>query len=277
MADTTHLSDFSWDPLQYNRFSDERGRPFADLLARVVLDRPPELVVDLGCGSGELTAGLLSRWPSASVIGVDSSAEMVASAERLRGGLPSADAARLRFVEADLSTWTPPAPVDVMTSNAALQWVPGHLDLLPALMSRLAPGGRLAVQVPGNHDAPAHALLRDLRRTPRWSPLVGPDVAPGLDRRLAVAEPAEYLAALAGGGFAADVWETTYLHLLTGEDAVLQWMRGTGARPTLAALPDDATRAAFEADYAELLRTAYPRQPFGTVLPFRRLFMVAGR
>ncbi len=271
MAD---VAEFSWDPVQYNRFSDERGRPFADLLARVALDRPAGLVVDLGCGSGELTAGLLTRWPSASVIGVDSSAEMIAAADRLRAGLPPADAARLRFIEADLSSWTPPGPVDVITSNAALQWVPGHLDLLPTLMGRLAPGGRLAVQVPGNHDAPAHALLRELRRTPRWSPLVGPDVAPGLDRRLAVAEPADYLATLARAGFAADVWETTYLHLLTGEDAVLQWMRGTGARPTLAALPDDATRAAFEADYAALLRDAYPPQPFGTVMPFRRLFLV---
>ncbi|MBK7622211.1 MAG: methyltransferase domain-containing protein [Kineosporiaceae bacterium] len=271
MAD---VAEFSWDPVQYNRFSDERGRPFADLLARVALDRPAGLVVDLGCGSGELTAGLLTRWPSASVIGVDSSAEMIAAADRLRAGLPPADAARLRFIEADLSSWTPPGPVDVITSNAALQWVPGHLELLPTLMGRLAPGGRLAVQVPGNHDAPAHALLRELRRTPRWSPLVGPDAAPGLDRRLAVAEPADYLATLARAGFAADVWETTYLHLLTGEDAVLQWMRGTGARPTLAALPDDPTRAAFEADYAALLRDAYPPQPFGTVMPFRRLFLV---
>ena len=270
----TDVTDFSWDPLQYNRFSDERGCPFADLLARVALDRPAGLVVDLGCGSGELTAGLLTRWPSASVIGVDSSAEMIASAERLRRSMPPADAARLRFIEADLSSWTPPGPVDVITSNAALQWVPGHLELLPTLMDRLAPGGRLAVQVPGNHDAPAHALLRELRRTPRWSRLVGPNVAPGLDRRLAVAEPADYLATLARAGFAADVWETTYLHLLTGEDAVLQWMRGTGARPTLAALPDDATRAAFEADYAALLRDAYPPQPFGTVMPFRRLFLV---
>lgn len=272
MAD---VAEFSWDPVQYNRFSDERGRPFADLLGRVVLDRQPGLVVDLGCGSGELTAGLLTRWPAASVIGVDSSAEMIAAAERLRRSLPPADAARLRFIEADLSSWTPPGPVDVITSNAALQWVPGHLELLPTLMDRLAPGGRLAVQVPGNHDAPAHALLRELRRTPRWSRLVGPNVAPGLDRRLAVAEPADYLATLARAGFAADVWETTYLHLLTGEDAVLQWMRGTGARPTLAALPDDPTRAAFEADYAALLRDAYPPQPFGTVMPFRRLFLVS--
>ncbi|MBL8931047.1 MAG: methyltransferase domain-containing protein [Kineosporiaceae bacterium] len=270
------MTAFAWDPVQYNRFGDERGRPFDDLLARVTPAGDPHLVVDLGCGPGQLTASLLSRWPASSVIGVDSSAEMIVAAEQVRAGLPDAHARRWHLAQADLRDWAPPRPVDVLISNATLQWVPGHLDLLAGWVACLAPGGWLAVQVPGNHEAPSHAILRELRHSSRWAPLVGPDVAPGLDRRMAVAEPAAYLAALAAAGCTTDVWETTYLHVLPGEDAVLEWVRGTGARPTLAALPE-ASRAEFEAEYGARLREAYPRREFGTVLPFRRIFVVARR
>jgi len=262
-----------WDPQQYTIYADERGRPFADLLARV---RPPgapsgdpALVVDLGCGPGTLTAGLTARWPGARVIGVDSSAEMIAQARLLETG-------RLSFVEADLRTWTPPGPVDVLVTNATLQWVPDHLALLPRLVAALAPGGVLALQVPHNFGAPSHVLLHELRNAPRWRPLVGDDAAPSLDRAASSGEAVDYLAALAGAGCAVEAWETTYLHVLTGADPVLEWMRGTGARPTLAGLPD-ADRAEFEREYAAALRTAYPARPYGTVLPFRRVFAVAVR
>jgi len=252
-----------WDPEQYLRFADERARPFHDLLARVRAT-DPTVIVDLGCGPGTSTRELAARWPGAVVEGVDDSPEMIGRARAEVG-----DAVRLTL--ADLRDWTPEEPVDVLVSNATLQWVPAHIDLLDRFAGFLAPEGWLAIQVPGNVHEPSHAALRELAATGRWR-----DRLAGV-RWPAVEEPATYLARLARLGLRADVWETTYLQVLPGEDAVLAWMRGTGLRPVLAALPDDDDRAAFETAYAERLRQAYPRHDAGTVLPYRRIFAVATR
>ncbi|MGH3367832.1 MAG: methyltransferase domain-containing protein [Nocardioidaceae bacterium] len=254
----------SWDPTTYLAFGDERARPFFDLVARIGAEAP-ERVVDLGCGPGTLTATLRERWPSSEVRGVDASAEMVAAAERL------ADE-RLSFEVADLCEFRPRVPVDVLVSNATLHWVPHQgaalEPFLASLLRSLAPGGWLAFQVPGNFGAPVHTLLRALASDPRFADHTTGLTWPGS------AEPDEYLAALLGLGCRVQVWETTYLHVLGGPDPVLRWISGAGARPVLQALPD-LPRAEFEAEYAEALREAYPARPFGTVLPFRRIFAVA--
>lgn len=247
-----------WDPGQYARFSTERARPFFDLVARVGA-RTPAYVVDVGCGSGELTALLAQRWPDADVEGVDSSAEMLARAPT---GVP-----RLRFVQADAATWRPSRRPDVVVSNAALQWVDGHESVLRELASGLAPGGWLAVQVPGNVDAASHVLLREIAA--RW--------LPELPRRpTTVLDPAGYAALLGGCGLHVDAWETTYLHVLPGPDPVLEWVRGTALRPVLAALAPDRCEA-FLAEYGAALRAAYPPGRHGTPLPFRRVFAVGQR
>jgi trans-aconitate 2-methyltransferase len=256
-----------WDPGQYLRFGDERGRPFADLLARVNAESPG-YVVDLGCGPGHLTAVLAERWPEAHVLGVDNSPEMIAAAN---AGISAASRGRLSFALADIRDWQPGRPVDVFVSNAVLQWVPGHMDLLTRWVSALAPGGWLAVQLPGNFDQPSHAILLDLARSSTWRPLLG-DVR--LNRQ--AEDPAAYLDVLARAGCRVDAWETTYLHLLQGDDPVLEWYKGTGLRPVLAALPPQRT-ADFLAEYAARAREAYPPAPYGTVLPFRRVFVVAAR
>jgi trans-aconitate 2-methyltransferase len=247
-----------WDPDRYLLHADERGRPFVDLLARVGAERPAR-VVDLGCGPGGLTALLAARWPDAEVVGVDSSPEMVARAR--------ADVPGVRFVEDDLRSWSPEGPVDVLLSNATYQWVPGHLDLLPGLVGHLAPGGWLALQVPGNHDEPSHVLLRDLAADPRFAPYTRGVARPQSH------DPEVYADALLDLGLRVDAWETTYLHRLHGEDPVFGWISGTGARPVLQALPDDL-REVFVADYQAALREAYPAGPHGTTLPFRRVFAV---
>jgi len=251
----------SWDPETYLRFSDERSRPFADLTQRIGADAPLT-VVDLGCGPGRLTATLAERWPGGQVLGLDSSPEMVDRAGELSGD-------RLSFEVGDLRSWTPERPVDVIVSNAALQWVPDHRALLPALVDRLAPGGWLAFQVPGNFDQPSHRLLRELAADPRFG-------LPHEVERPRAFDPDVYLADLSALGLQVDAWETTYLHVLPGENPVFTWISGTGARPILQALPADR-REAFVAEYQGLLRAAYPPQPFGTVLPFRRVFAVARR
>jgi trans-aconitate 2-methyltransferase len=256
----------SWDPAGYLRFGGERARPFVDLMARVGADAPGS-VVDLGCGEGTLTASLSRRWPGARVTGVDSSPEMLAAAAA------SAVPGRVDFVAGDVREWAPGGGADVVVSNAVLHWVPGHERLLTRWAGWLPPGGWLAVQVPGNFRAPTHALLAQLCRSPRWADRLAAE-APRPD---AVLEPAGYLDVLTSSGLVTDVWETTYLHVLTGADPVLGWVRSTVLRPVLALLPhDDAAR--FADEYAAALRSAYPPGDDGTtVLPFRRLFAVGRR
>lgn len=253
-----------WNPEQYGKYADERGRPFAELIARVRAEAP-RTVVDLGCGPGNLTVTLLDRWPTATVHGVDSSAEMIAVARELA-------VERLRFEVADLRDWitaTSPASVDVIVSNATLQWLPDQLDLLPELVERLRPGGWLAIQIPGNGEAPSHAILRELAGRSPYA-----EYAADVALRPDVPGPADYVAALSAQDCVVDAWETTYSHLLAGDNAVLEWVKGTGARPVLQALPE-GLRAGFEKEYGDLLAGAYPRREFGTLLPFRRIFAVA--
>jgi trans-aconitate 2-methyltransferase len=252
-----------WDPGQYLRYAGERARPFFDLLARVGAD-DPGYVADLGCGPGNLTAALAGRWPDAEIVGVDNSPEMIAAAREQAHGRD-----RLSFTLGDIRDWRPDRRLDVLLSNAALQWVPGHLDVVRRWPGLLAPGGWLAFQLPGNFDQPTHTVLLDLTRSERWAPLLG-----GVRLNRQARSPAEYLDLLAGAGCAVDAWETTYLHVLSGPDPVVQWYRGTGLRPVLAAL-DPGQAEQFIAEYAERVAAAYPPRPYGTVLPFRRVFVVA--
>jgi trans-aconitate 2-methyltransferase len=251
-----------WDPRTYLEFADERSRPFVDLLSRVQA-ADPKLVVDLGCGPGQLTASLADRWPTAQIVGLDSSPEMITQATGFAGQ-------RVRFLVQDLRDWRPGTPVDVIISNATLQWVPGHRELLPVFISALSPDGWLAFQVPGNFDEPSHRLLRQLAADSRYAPLLSDLAWPDS------ADAAAYLDDLAELGCSVDGWETTYLHVLSGPNPVFRWIIGTGARPVLQALPDDQ-RAEFVAEYQQLLAEAYPSRPYGTVLPFRRIFVVAHR
>ena len=260
----------SWDPRAYGRFSSERSRPFADLVAQVRTETP-RLVVDLGCGHGPATLTLAQLWPDARVVGVDASESMLESARELdRDG-------RVEWVQSDLREWDPAslgeAP-DVVVTSSTLQWVPGHLDLLDAWVHALSEGGWLALQVPGNFDAPSHRLMRE---TAEHHERAG-ELTAALDLP-AVGEPATYLRYLARLGCDVDAWETTYLHVLdpAGEDVnpVLTWVTATGLRPVLDILTDEEERAAFLEPYAAHLTEAYPRTPAGVLFPFRRVFAVA--
>lgn len=250
-----------WNPVQYDLFAGHRATPFFDLVSRVGAEAPRR-VVDLGCGPGSLTRTLVERWPEAEVSGLDSSQAMI---ETARGQDP---APRLRFELADIAAWTPSAEDDVVVTNAALQWVPGHRSLLPGWFDALPPGGWFAMQVPGSSVLPSHVILRDLVESQRWAELLG-----GIVRQDPVASASDYLGDLLEAGLEAQTWETTYQQLLPGADPVLEWVRGTALRPVLEALDGDEATA-FEAEYAALLREAYPATRFGTVYPFRRVFAV---
>jgi trans-aconitate 2-methyltransferase len=252
-----------WDPAQYATYGDHRARPFTDLVARLDLTDPAH-IADLGCGTGELTARLARHWPHATIEAIDTSPEMIAAARA--HAIPG----RLTFTTGDVRAWTPRRPTDLIISNAVLHWIPGHTDLLPHWAGTLPPGGRLAFQVPGNHAAPSHTLLRDLCATPRWR-----DRLDGLIPQRPVLDPTGYLDLLTRHGCHVDTWETTYTHVLQGDDAVLEWVKGTALRPILTALNPHETRD-FLGDYSALLRDAYPPTPYGTVYPFRRIFVIAG-
>lgn len=256
-----------WDPAKYVQFASHRDRPFFELIARIN-EAAPARVVDLGCGPGPLTAALADRWPDARVTGLDASPEMIekASADHQRP--------KLDFAEADAGSWAPESETDILISNAMMQWIPGHRELMARWLDALKAGAWFAAQVPGNFEAPSHALMRELAAKPHWAHRLQGLVL----RKDAVAVPDTYLRLMLERGFQADVWETTYEQVLRGPDPVLDWVRGTALRPILSVL-DQADASDFEAEYAELVRKAYP--PFAgpegeqlTVFPFRRIFMV---
>jgi trans-aconitate 2-methyltransferase len=252
----------AWDPEIYLTFAAERTRPAAELLARVPL-KAPRRAIDLGCGPGNSTALLAARWPQAEIEGLESSPEMLVKAK--------ASGVRARWIAGEVETWQPETPYDVVFSNATLHWIADHRALLPRLMGFVAEGGALAFQVPRNFHFPSHVLMREVAESgPCAQKLAGA-------RKINVEEPETVFDILAPLSKSLDIWETSYLHVLEGEDPVLDWVSGTGLRPFLAPLDADE-REAFLADYRARLREAYPRRADGkTLFPFKRLFAVAMR
>ena len=253
-----------WDPAQYERFRGERARPFFDLLSRVP-DGPVRLVADLGCGTGELTRTLLARWPQATVFGVDHSQEMLARAAE--GSLHE----RLRFVHADLARWEPEAPLDRIVSNAALQWLPDHAELLERLTRFLAREGVLAVQVPHNRGEGAFRLLDELVLESPWRERLR-----AAGRRPSIETPAFYAERLLGLGLEVELWETVYHHRMARASEIVEWMKGTALRPLLAVLAPPEQGEFLDALLARVT-PLHPRGPHGIFFPFRRLFFVARR
>ena len=252
----------SWNPRQYSRFAGQRLRPAIDLIARIPIEHP-QTVVDLGCGTGNVTRILRNRWPDAKISGVDGSPQMLAEARK-------AGEADITWQQTDLVAWNAVAKYDLVFSNAALHWLDDHPALFARLAGSIAAGGVLAVQMPRNFAAPSHTLMHDLAASPPWR-----DSLSKLLRLAPVLAPEAYYNLLAPHVRALDIWETEYLQILEGEDPVVEWTKGTWLAPLLAALAPDAGTA-FEAEYRRRVAKAYPRQPDGrTLFPFRRLFIVA--
>lgn len=254
----------SWNADQYLRFAAERTRPCRDLVTTITLDAP-QRIVDLGCGPGNSTAVLAQRWPNAALLGVDNSEAMIAAAKK--------DASRTDFVVGEIGSWSPNSPFDLIFSNASLQWVENHEALFPRLLRFVAPGGAMAAQVPCNIAAPAHEIMRELARHPEFQAFFGGGV-----REWFVHEPAFYYDVLAPHATQVDIWTTEYLHILPNAQAIVEWYKGTGLRPFLDRLPNEAIRLRFLELYEEAITRAYPARPDGKViLPFLRLFLIAYR
>jgi trans-aconitate 2-methyltransferase len=258
------MTTMQWDPTQYLTYGDHRLRPFVELMNRVLAKNPAN-IVDLGCGPGNATALLSERWPEASVVGVDNSEEMIADAKARE--IPG----RLRFALGDAYSVSSASQIDVLISNATFQWVPGHLQEFPRYVEMLAPDGWFAFQVPGMRLSPSHSLIYDLAGSPRWVDQLGPFI-----RQNEIESTEQYIETLTSRGCDVDAWETTYFQLLEGDDAVLEWTKGSSLRPFTSAL-SEADGAEFVAIVKEGLAKAYPQGSAGTIYPFRRVFVVAHR
>jgi trans-aconitate 2-methyltransferase len=253
-----------WDPEQYERFRDYRDRPARDLIARLPADLEPGEVWDLGCGTGEHAALFKRRWPTASVHGLDNSADMLAKGRALPEDVD--------WVEGDMGTWRPEGAVDLIFTNAALHWLPDHGKLFPALAGDLTNGGVLACQMPMSFEADQHRLLRETANDGPWSGKLR-----DLDAVKPLGSPRDYYDWLSPLCRDVDVWTTTYLQVLSGENPVYEWMLGTGLRPYVDRLTGSELEA-FSDAYRARLSKAFPRRPDGsTLLPFARLFLVARR
>jgi len=253
-----------WSPAQYLQFEDERTRPPRDLLARVPLDHVAN-AVDLGCGPGNSTELLIERFGVDVVSGMDNDAAMLSAA---RKRLP-----RTRFIEADVTSWQPDTPPDLLFSNAVFQWVPDHLTILGRLMDTLAEGGVLAVQMPDNVMEPSHQLMEDVAKEAPWRGLL----EAGSQGRESLPAPSVYYERLSRKAAHIDIWHTAYYHRLADAAAIVEWFKGSALRPYLEALPPDQ-REAFTAEYRQRIAKAYPPMADGSVLlRFPRLFIVASR
>ncbi|MCH7713209.1 MAG: methyltransferase domain-containing protein [Chloroflexi bacterium] len=251
----------NWNPSQYLRFGNERLQPVIDLIGRIPLESP-RVIYDLGCGTGSGTVILKERWPGARVTGVDSSEAMLEKTRTLEAGV--------FWQHSDLNAWEPSAPADLLFSNAVFHWLDDHHALFPRLMTKLAPGGVLAVQMPLNWGAPTHRLIAETVRGGPWRERLEPQL-----REFPVLEGQEYYDLLSGQASSIDMWETTYYHILEGQDPVVEWTKGSILRPLLDLL-EEPEAGTFLEMYRSQIAQAYPQRPDGkTVLPFRRLFFMA--
>ena len=262
-----------WNPALYLRFANERTRPAAELLARVPALQPARSlhIVDLGCGPGNSTELLAERYPDAQILGVDTSESML---ETARKQLPQA-----RFEAADIASWAPaegePAP-DLIYANASIQWVGEHEALIPRLLSLLAPGGVLAIQMPDNRQEATHRNMREVARLPEFAPYIG-DADKVRTEILSIGAYYDLLAAPQGGAASVDVWHTIYQHPMDSAAAIVQWLRGTGLKPFVEGLPAEL-QADYLSQYQSRIDAAYPERADGKrLLAFPRLFLVAQR
>ena len=252
----------SWDPDHYLSYGDLRLRPALDLLARVPL-QTAATVTDLGCGPGNVTPYLRGRFVGAEIQGIDRSPEMLDAARATHGN-------SVRWHQADAAQWHANAPQDLIYANAALHWLDDHETLFPRLMASVAPGGVLAVQMPNQFAEPSHTIMRDVAAQGPWT-----ETLRALLRPAPVARPETYYDWLIPSCKGVDIWQTQYMQVLHGDDAVLDWISSTALKPLLEAL-DEGGRTPFLGALAEKLRRAYPMRADGTTLfPFKRLFIVA--
>ncbi|WP_419868079.1 methyltransferase domain-containing protein [Chryseobacterium sp. CT-SW4] len=251
----------AWNPDVYNQFKDERSAPFFDLLQLVELKKGLS-VIDLGCGTGELTSKLTDYLEDSKVLGIDSSAEMLDKAEHFKTN-------RLTFLQRGIEDQLNINDTfDLVISNAALQWCSNHKELFSRIISILNKGGQLAVQVPSNHYYIVHQLLRDVAGKDPYKKALN-----GWIRDHNVLTTEEYARVLfENKGTEIQVFEKVYPHILEDAEAIFTWISATTMLPYMEKLPDDL-KENFKNDYKKELQTIFPETP--VFYPFKRTFISA--
>ncbi len=257
----------TWNPAAYETYLDLRTRPSRDLVQRISIS--PERIIDLGCGPGNSTAVCAERWPTASIVGLDNSAEMIESARTTQPDRT--------WVVADIEEWINQTSgaeheVDLIFSSAALQWVGDHVRIFPRLLRKLAPGGVLACQMPA-YDAAPNQIMRDMAANERWRPWF-PD---GRGKEWRSHSLEFYYSTLVGSAKWLDLWATDYLQVMSAVDDIVEWYKSTGLRPYLECIQDTDQRREFLEEFRSRLSPLYPKSETGGVpFLFRRIFIVAG-
>jgi trans-aconitate 2-methyltransferase len=268
MSDNDHIKENgnpdTWSASQYSKFEQERNRPITDLLAQIRVDNVQN-GMDIGCGPGNSTALLAAKFPNAQLSGIDSSADMIAAAEKK---LPSA-----AFSVEDISVWNDAKSYDIILANASLHWVPNHQVLFPALINKLSPGGVLAVQMPDNFEEPAHQLMRETTAEGPWANKLADS-----SNKIARESAEWYYEHLHSKVSSFDIWRTTYFHPMAGgAKDVVEWFKGAGLRPFLDPLTDEE-KSDFLLKYTEKISKGYTVNSDGSILlPYPRLFILVTR
>jgi trans-aconitate 2-methyltransferase len=252
-----------WNPRQYERFRNERSQPFFDLMALV----QPQLdmrVIDLGCGTGDLTRLLHEHLKARETVGVDRSEAMLAESRAFAGG-------GLRFEAGDINDFAPSESYDLIFSNAALHWAADHEKLLARLTAALTERGQLAVQVPANFDHPSHTVAADIASEQPFRDALG-----GFVRLSPVLKPEEYAALLYGLGYREQhVRLQVYGHQLSGREDVIEWVKGTLLTDYERRMPADLYVRFLEQYRERLLPLLDPTRPY--FYPFKRILFWARR
>lgn len=251
-----------WSSAQYLKFKAQRTQPAIDLAARIALEEPEE-IIDIGCGPGNSTAVLRNRFSKAHIVGCDSSPDMIAAA---KSAYPDLD---FMLAEVPSGLNGPEGRFDVVFSNACIQWIPRHDELLPALMRLLKKDGVLAVQIPMNYDEPIHRIIGELAESGEWREKLG---CPRVFHTLSQSEYFDLLGEISSDF---EIWQTTYCHRMPSHDSIMEWYKGTGLRPYIDALGETDAQD-FLCEVKERVRQEYPIQKNGEIIfRFPRFFFLA--
>lgn len=253
---------FSWNSNQYLKFKNERTQPAIDLANRINLDNP-QSIIDIGCGPGNSTEVLQRRFRNSEIIGIDSSAEMIAKAKSQNSDID--------FICCDVNDlFCRQEKFDVVFSNACIQWIPNHYELLKNLMNLLNDSGVLAVQVPYNQNEPIQKIIEEVTQSAKWA-----DSFENPREKYVLNFSEYYYDLLADISRNFEIWQTTYFHKMKSYKDILEWYRGTGLRPYLEEL-DENQKSYFENDILEKVMQNYPMQSNGDIIfKFPRLFFTA--
>lgn len=250
-----------WNPNLYMQFRSERTQPSIDLIAKIK-SVEPRSIIDIGCGPGNSTKELVNRWPKAKITGLDSSSAMIKKAEQ--------DYPNQEWIVADALDYEPASEYDIVFSNAVIQWIPDHENLLKKFYGILSGNGLVAIQIPLFWDMPLGKIINETADDNRWK-----EKLEGISDLFTMHNYSFYYDHLSNLFDSIDIWETHYFHILDSQIAILEMMRSTGMKPYLDKLDKNLDKEKFEKKVLIGIEKAYPKQKNGKVLlPFKRLFFI---